>query len=147
MNLPQGRWSAQIDLRVALGYLSLVTAQIGFWALLAPRSCYDGFPGPGRAWVAADGPHNEHLIRDVGALNLALLVVLVAAAVKLTRQLLMIAAVATAAWGVPHLLYHLFNTDNLATDDLLLSIGGLVAFVGFSVVLAISARNPNLART
>ena len=33
---------------------------------------YDDFPGLGRSWVAADGPYNEHLVRDVGALNLAL---------------------------------------------------------------------------
>ena len=71
----------RILVRVALGYLAVVTAQIGFWALLAPRSFYDSFPGLGRAWISIDGPYNDHLIRDVGALNLALLVVLVVAAV------------------------------------------------------------------
>ena len=41
-----------------------------------PRSCpaafYDDFPGLGRMWVAPDGPYNQHLVRDVGELNLAL---------------------------------------------------------------------------
>ncbi len=128
-------------LRVALGYLSLITAQIGFWALLAPQSFYDGFPGMGRAWVAVDGPYNEHLVRDVGALNLALLAVLVLAAVRLTRELVMLAAVASAAWGVPHLIYHLFNTDGLATGDIIASLGGLFAFVAFSGALFYAGRS------
>jgi len=46
---------------------------VGFWALLAPRSFYDDFPGGGRSWVSALPPYNEHLVRDVGGLpsNLA----------------------------------------------------------------------------
>ncbi len=42
--------------RIALGYLALVSLQIGLWAQFAPRSFYDDFPGLGRAWVAIDGP-------------------------------------------------------------------------------------------
>ena len=132
----------QVLLRMALGYLALVSAQIGLWALLAPRSFYDGFPGMGRAWVAIDGPFNEHLVRDVGALNLALVVVLVAAAVKLTKELVTLAAAASLTWGVPHLLYHLFNTDGLATGDLIASLGGLAAFVAFAAALLVTGRNP-----
>ena len=130
--------------RVALGYLAVVTAQIGFWALLAPQSFYDSFPGLGRAWIAIDGPYNEHLTRDVGALNLALLVVLVVAAVRLTRETLMLAAGATAAWGMPHLLYHLFNAGDLPTADDVASIGGLVAFVVFAAAIFTVARNPSI---
>ncbi len=52
---------------IAIGY-----AGVGAWAALAPRSFYDDFPGGGRHWVAVDGPFNEHLVRDVGTLNLAL---------------------------------------------------------------------------
>ena len=37
-----------------------------------PRSFYDDFP-LGRGWIAASGgAYNEHLVRDVGALFLAL---------------------------------------------------------------------------
>ena len=133
--------------RIALGYLAVVTAQIGFWALLAPRSFFDGFPGLGRAWVAVDGPYNEHLVRDVGALNLALLVVLVVAAVRVTRPTLMLASGATAAWGVPHLIYHLFNTDGLSTGDAIASLGGLVAFVAFAAAIFVVARNPAFTAT
>ena len=46
--------------------LVVVGGSTGLWATLSPRSFYDEFPGGGRAWVAADGPYNEHLVRDFG---------------------------------------------------------------------------------
>lgn len=121
--------------RIALGYLAFVALEIGAWALFAPRSFYDSFPGMGRAWVSADGPFNEHLIRDVGALNLALLVLLIYSAVTLSRQLINVAALASLAWSVPHLIYHLFNTDVLSSSDIALSIGALVVGVGIPILL------------
>lgn len=58
--------------RALLGYLAATGVPIGLWQLLWPRSFYVGFPGFGRAWVAVDGPYNEHLVRDVGGGTLAL---------------------------------------------------------------------------
>ncbi len=131
----------RIWLRVALAYLTLQNLQIGFWALLAPQSFYDGFPGLGRGWVAIDGPFNEHLIRDFGALNLALAVLFIAAAVSLDRLMLRTAAVAALVWGVPHALYHVFNTDGLSTGDLAASLGGLALYAAIPVaVLALAGR-------
>lgn len=127
--------------RVALGYLSLQSIQIGVWALLAPQSFYESFPGLGRTWVSVDGPFNEHLIRDVGALNLALAVLLISAAVSLSRSLVNTAALATLAWGVPHLLYHLSNTGPLETSDVVISIAGLAVFAAIPLgLLATSGR-------
>lgn len=60
--------------RAALWLLTSTTLVVGAWALLAPASFYRAFP-LGRAWVAVDGPFNEHLLRDVGGLFLALTVV------------------------------------------------------------------------
>lgn len=125
--------------RIALGYLTLVSLQIGVWAVLAPRSFYDDFPGLGRSWVSADGPYNEHLVRDVGALNLAFAVLTIAAGVRPTRSLVTVASVAALAWGVPHLLYHVANADLLGTADAVASIGGLVAFVALPIALLVWA--------
>lgn len=122
-----------IQTRVALGFLTLSSASIGAWAVLAPRSFYDGFPGFGSVWVAVDGPYNEHLIRDVGALNLALTVLLLGAAWTLSRDLVIIAAVASAVWGAPHLIYHAFNTDGLGSKDAVLSLSGLAVFLLLSI--------------
>ena len=68
-----------------LGILTLSAATVGAWAAFTPRSFYDDFPGLGQIWVAVDGPYNEHLVRDVGALNLALAVVSVCALLTLSR--------------------------------------------------------------
>lgn len=124
-------------LRVALGYLLLISLQIGVWALFAPRSFYDSFPDWGKGWVSVDGPYNEHLIRDVGALNLALAALLGIAAVKLTRELVVAAAIASAVWGVPHLVYHLFNTDGLESFDLVASFLGLAVFAALPIALIV----------
>ncbi|MDH3682080.1 MAG: hypothetical protein OEV40_19270 [Acidimicrobiia bacterium] len=132
-------------LRAALGYLTLFSLQVGVWALVAPQSFYDDFPGFGRVWVSVDGPYNEHLIRDVGALNLALAVVFVAAAVTLSRALILTAAGAAAVWGLPHLLYHLLNTDGLSGGDLVASLGGLVLFAAVPAALVVLSRRPVIA--
>lgn len=126
--------------RFALGYLSVSSLQIAVWAMLAPRSFYDGFPGFGLSWISVDGPYNEHLVRDFGALNLALLVVFVAAAVTLSRPLVITAAFASLVWGVPHVIYHAIRTDGLSTFDLIGSIGGLFMSVVFSGLILVTAR-------
>ncbi len=127
-------------LRIALGYLALIAAQLGAWALLAPQSFYDDFPGLGRTWVSVDGPFNEHLIRDVGALNLALGALLIAAAVRLSRDLVVVAATASLVWTVPHLLYHIVNTDGLASGDVAASLGGLTLSTIIPVGVLLTAR-------
>jgi hypothetical protein len=115
--------------RIVFAYLSVQSSVLGVWALAAPRSFYDDFPGAGRAWISVDGPFNEHLVRDVGALNLALLIVMVAAVVRPGRQSVTIAAAAALLWGTPHLVYHALNTEGLAGGDLVASLGGLGLFV------------------
>ena len=69
-----------------------------------PRSFYDDFPGAGRTWVAVDGPYNEHLVRDVGGLNLALAFVAVLAARHRQHPASPASPVAPRCiYGVPHL--------------------------------------------
>jgi hypothetical protein len=53
-----------------------------------------------------DGPYNQHLIRDVGVLNLALLVVTVGALVINTRAVARLTALAWLVYSVPHFVYH-----------------------------------------
>ncbi|MEM7274146.1 MAG: hypothetical protein AAF547_13765 [Actinomycetota bacterium] len=128
-----------LAVRLALGWLTLTALYLGGWALFAPRSFYDGFPGLGRSWVSIDGPYNEHLVRDVGALNLALAALSLAAAVRLSRELVTVAAVASLLWGVPHLGYHAVNTDGFSGTDVALNLGGLIAAVVVSLLLLRSA--------
>ena len=103
----------QVALVVVAGSLLLV----GLWATIAPRSFYDDFPGMGRVWVAVDGPYNEHLVRDVGSLNLALAFVAVLALITGSTLLARAAGGAALIYGVPHLLYHATHLDPYDTDD------------------------------
>ena len=96
-------------MRIALGYLALVSLEIGLWAQFAPQSFFDDFPGLGRAWVNVDGPYNEHLVRDIGGLNLALAAVLIVALITLSRPTIIAASLASLLYGVPHLIYHIAN--------------------------------------
>jgi hypothetical protein len=103
--------------RFALVVLAATGAVVGGWALAFPRSFYDDFPGMGRVWVAVDGPFNEHLVRDVGSLNLALgfvaAMALVTASVAVSRA----AGGAALIYGVPHLAYHAANLGPFDTGD------------------------------
>src|SRR5689334_14001289 len=92
--------------RVVLALLAISSGIAGVWAAFMPRSFYDNFPGGGHEWVSPDGPYNEHLVRDVGTLNLALTVVTVFAFVVLARSLVLATALAWLVYGVPHLVYH-----------------------------------------
>jgi nucleoside-diphosphate-sugar epimerase len=92
--------------RLMLWILAFSAFGVGVQAEFFPRSFYDDFPF-GRGWVAMDGRYNEHLIRDVGALNLALLVLTIGAIVVGSRAISRITAVSWFVYSAPHLVYHL----------------------------------------
>src|SRR3954451_21930753 len=87
--------------RVLLWFLVISSFLVGFQALFTPRSFYDDFP-LGRGWVHMDGPYNQHLVRDVGSLNLALVVLVLAALFVSTRLLATVAAVVYLVNAIPH---------------------------------------------
>lgn len=131
-----------IWLRAALLYGAFVNGTVGVWASIAPRSFYDSFPGFGRVWVAIDGPYNEHLLRDVGALGLGLTIVILAAAWTMSRPMLLVAGAAMTAAALPHTIYHLAHADVYdSTVDKVTSLGGLVLSVVVSVFVFAAARS------
>jgi hypothetical protein len=99
---------------------------IGVWAAFFPQGFYDDFPGFGRTWIAPDGPFNEHLIRDVGELNLALAIVTIAAAVALTPAFVRAVLAAWIVEGVLHVVYHSRHVHVFATSDKVMIVGSLV---------------------
>lgn len=130
-------------LRVILIVLGVGNIPVGAWAAFAPRSFYDDFPGFGRHWVRVDGPYNEHLVRDFGALNLALAIVTIAAAITLARPLVIAVAIAWLAWGIPHLVYHSRHLDVYDTTDQVLNVVLLSALPVLAVAaLVLTLRRP-----
>lgn len=116
--------------RAALWLLAAATVTVGAWAQFAPGSFYTSFPG-GRAWVAADGPYNEHLVRDVGGLNLALAFLLAVAAVRLQPHVTRMVAVAALIYAVPHLAYHALHLEPYGVGDAI----AIVVTLGLAVLV------------
>ena len=104
--------------RIILWILNALGAFVGAWALLAPRSFYELFPSAGFGpWVGVDGPFNEHLIRDVGALYLALVGAGVVAALSRRADASIAVGAAWLVFSVPHFTYHLAHLHDLAPLD------------------------------
>jgi len=116
--------------RLMLWLLALGNLGVGIQAALTPRSFYNDFP-LGRGWVAMDGPYNEHLVRDVGTLNLALVVLMFAALAIGTRPMVRTAMVVWLVNAVPHLVYHLRHLTMMmpGADKF-----GIVVTLGFAAV-------------
>jgi hypothetical protein len=139
--MTEAKWKL---VRILLALTAMGYVVVGAWALAAPQSFYDSFPGGGRAWVSVDGPFNEHLVRDVGALNLAVATVLLSAAWWGGTVLVRVAAVAGLVWALPHFAYHLGHLDPLpsAGDRIgnVVSLG--LAVVAPALVLWLTRRPP-----
>jgi hypothetical protein len=133
-------------LRIGLAVLAIPAAIVGFWAAFAPRSFYDDFPGIGRTWIAPDGPYNQHLVRDVGELNLALVAITVIAMVTLTPMLVRAVLVGWVVYSLPHVIYHLRNLEPFSTSDQVSIVGSLAFVPILAVVLfVIEVRAPHEA--
>jgi hypothetical protein len=116
----QRRW-----LRGGIAVLAVTPALVGIWASVSPRGFYDQFPGGGHHWVSAVGAYDEHLVRDVGALYLGALVLLVLTSIWLDRRLVQAALISYAVAALPHLIYHCTALDGFSTGDAVAEIGGL----------------------
>ena len=128
------------EFRAALVALGAPLALIGAWALFAPQSWFDDFPGGGRHWVSAIGPYNEHLASDVGAFFLAIGGLLVFAAIVLERRLVQAALGALLVYSVPHLVYHLTELDAYGTQDKILNMISLSSIVVLPLVMLALTR-------
>ena len=97
-------------IRAGLIFLAVTQGAAGLVQLFAPKAFYDDFP-----WVSLLPPYNEHLMRDVGALTLAYVLVLTAAAVWPERRLVQVALAANLVWTVPHFLFHTTHLGHYST--------------------------------
>ena len=128
--------------RIILAVTAALGLFVGAWAAFWPTSFYDSFPGLGRIWVAIDGPFNEHLIRDVGALYLALAGASLAAILSRRPDAGRVVGVAWTVFGIPHLAYHLAHLDSLAPIDVV----GTIVSLGGSLALGIVLMLPEVKR-
>ncbi|MET0813378.1 MAG: hypothetical protein ABWY03_10000 [Microbacterium sp.] len=124
--------------RIILWVTAAIGLFVGLWAAAWPDSFYTSFPGLGRVWIAVDGPFNEHLIRDVGSLYLALAAASIAATFSRTPDAGRVVGVAWAVFGIPHFVYHASHFGDMAAIDV---IGNAVS-LGASLLLGVVLMLP-----
>jgi nucleoside-diphosphate-sugar epimerase len=122
--------------RLILWLLAFSAFTVGVQAAFFPQSFYDDFPF-GRGWVAMDGPYNEHLVRDFGAMNLALLVVTASALVMASMAWARVAAIAWLVYGIPHFVYHQrhLTMDMAGSEKVALMLSLALPLIGALIVL------------
>lgn len=135
-----GRWT-----RVGFVLLAAGQGAAALWALGAPRSFFDDFPGGGRHWVAALPPFNEHLTIDYASGALALTILAVMAAVSLRRSVVTVTAIAWLAFGLPHFVYHLITWDRLPPADAVANALTLGSTVVIPLTILAGARGTSRA--
>jgi hypothetical protein len=136
--------SAWRDGRAFVALLGAMYVPAALQALALPRSFFDDFP-LGRGWIAAaGGAYNEHLVRDVGALFLAL--VITSLWTVRDRALVTPVAVAWLALGVLHAGFHSEHLDRLSGVDQVLLSTTLLAVPILSIAAIASARRSQRRR-
>ncbi|GAA1593546.1 hypothetical protein [Actinoplanes couchii] len=118
--------------RVCVLLLAVQAVVVGTWAAVLPLSFYRDFPAPGWNWVSLLGPYNEHLVRDVGGLYLALAVLSVLTFRQPTVTLLRVTGGAWLIFNVEHWLWHALHLDVFSTAH---AVGNMV---GLSIPLLLS---------
>ncbi len=133
--------SASATLRTVLVILALPNLSTGIWALFAPRSWYDDFPGRALGWIAAFGDYNEHFIQDIGSAYLGFGAAFLVAAIVLNPRAAQVAAIAYLVFATPHLLIHIFVRETLTTVGYL----GTLGFLAIGIILSLWVLNATRA--
>jgi hypothetical protein len=126
----------------SLGGLAATQAMVGAWALMAPANFFAHFPTAAQAWVALLPPYNEHLVRDVGALSLALAALLGAAALVRSRLLIQVAALAFATYALPHTAFHALHLEGFERADAVAQMAGLVVQLAVVAIALATTLGP-----
>lgn len=134
-------------MRAGLLFLAAGQAFAGIWALAAPRSFFDDFPGGGLNWVAAIPKYSEHLVRDVGAFNLAFAVLFVWVSMNLDKTAVRAALVSWLVFAIPHVVFHIFHLEELSGTSKVVQLIVLGISVLLPLVLLVSVQKLDQRRS
>ncbi|MEH1098728.1 hypothetical protein [Micromonospora sp. CPCC 205561] len=126
--------------QLVVAVLAISAAFVGVWAAVLPVSFYNDFPLPGRRWVSTLGPYSEHLIRDVGGLYLALLVLSVYAFRRPTVAAMHMAGGAWLIFSAEHFLWHMLHLQMFPMVDKIGHVLGLGGVLVLSILLLFPDR-------
>jgi len=131
---------ASRGVRIVAAILSVPQLLTGIWAVAAPKSWYDTFPGIGPHLVSAIPPYNDHLSTDAGAGLFATALALLVAALWGDVAALRIGLVGFIAFVGPHAFFHVMHASpHLTAGENVYSSGVLVAELAVAVVLLVCA--------
>ena len=116
----QSSYRIRKRIRLGLVLLGLPQLVIGVYALFFSRDFFRDFPF-GRSWAEL-GPYNEHLVTDVGALFCAIGVIALYGAARVDRRLSQAVALGWIVFTVPHLIFHVRETQGLETVDVVAQV-------------------------
>jgi nucleoside-diphosphate-sugar epimerase len=133
--------------RLLLSILGISGLAVGVQALFAPQYFYEEFPF-GRGWVAMEPSFNEHLVRDVGAFNLALAAITFVAIAMRSPLAARLSALAWLVFSIPHGMFHVAHLHHMAAGD---TIGLVLGTAGPALlallVLVLPAQAPKRPRS
>jgi hypothetical protein len=128
-----------VPLRAGIWFLTFVELAVGVVATLAPRAFYDYVP-----WVDLAPPFSEHLMRDYGAMNLALGLVTAVAAITMDRVMVRTALAAYLLFAIPHLLFHITHQHHYTATQAIGETTGLtIAVILPLALLALTRQRHN----
>lgn len=134
----------RVWVRLLVVVIILPTAQVGFWAAFAPQSFVRDFPGWGLHWTATTDPVDEHFVRDIGLLHLALLAAALYTFARLVCGRML--GLTWTAFAVPHLWLHANHRTGLTDWENITSLSMLTISAGTGVVLILLAPPADDAR-
>jgi hypothetical protein len=138
VNAPRGvpGW-VHVSSLVAISVQALI---VGFWAYVVPRGFYDVFPAVAGSWIHQDGPYNQHLIQDVGAMYIALGLASVGALLWRRAQSFRLLGIAWTVFGLLHFSYHSTHLAGMSATDALGNVVGLGLYLLLGITLLIPSR-------
>ena len=138
MNHNSDRRLTNLALRAGLWALTIIELAIGMLATLTPRAFYDHV-----LWVDLTPPYADHLMRDYGAMSLALGVVSLIAAITMDRLIVRTTLAAYIVFAIAHLIIHVTHFQHYTTAT---AVGETTALVvAVLLPLALLALTTNTA--
>lgn len=120
----------------------IIVGVVGAWSYFWPQPYFDHFPVFLGEWVSKDGPYNEHLVRDHGAMYLALGAASLYGLVRPSQVGCRLLGIAWTVFGVLHFAYHVTHLGHLPVDE----ATGQVVVLAVATLLAIALMVPGLHR-
>ena len=116
----------------------VIVGFVGAWSYFLPQAYYDHFPSVLGEWVSKDGPYNEHLVRDHGAMYLALGAASLYGLIRPSQVGCRLLGIAWTVFGILHFAYHVTHLGHLPPDEAV----GQVVVLAVAIVLAVMLLIP-----